>query len=78
MYKELLPTLGGGITQGGSISPDRLRMVLQRMARDEEPAYARRAVSAGGCMPRAGGCMPVDVCRAEQCMLQAYAAQSGV
>jgi hypothetical protein len=47
-YKELLPKMGGHLTDGcGGIVTHRLHQLLSRLARDEEAAYARRAVSRG-------------------------------
>jgi 5'-3' exonuclease len=44
-YKALLPSMGGHITSGGSINRGRLVQLLVLLARDEEAAYKRRAVS---------------------------------
>ena len=44
-YKELLPALGGPITNGSIINPDRLKRILSKLAEDEEDAFQRLAVS---------------------------------
>lgn len=44
-YKHLLPELGGHLTAGGVINRSRLVQLLVFLARDEEAAYKRRAVS---------------------------------
>lgn len=43
-YKHLLPALGGHLSSGGIINRSRLVQLLVFLARDEEPAYKRRAV----------------------------------
>ena len=44
-YKDLLPALGGPITNGSIINPDRLKRILSKLAEDEEDAFQRLAVS---------------------------------
>ena len=44
-YKNLLPALGGPITNGSVINPDRLKRILTKLAEDEEDAFQRLAVS---------------------------------
>lgn len=44
-YKDLLPALGGPITNGSVINPDRLKRILTKLAEDEEDAFQRLAVS---------------------------------
>jgi 5'-3' exonuclease len=44
-YRDLLPQLGSGITSDEGIHFARLQTLLARLARDEERAYERRAVS---------------------------------
>ncbi len=44
-YKDLLAALGGPITNGSIINPDRLKRILSKLAEDEEDAFQRLAVS---------------------------------
>ena len=44
-YKEILPALGGPITNASVIYPDRLMRILTTLAEDEEDAFQRIAVS---------------------------------
>ncbi len=46
-YRALLPQLRSGITSSEGIHTGRLQLLLARLARDEEAAYQRRAVSRG-------------------------------
>ncbi|KAL0046758.1 hypothetical protein WJX82_009320 [Trebouxia sp. C0006] len=43
-YKDLLPALGGPITNGSIINPDRLKRILSKLAEDEEDAFQRLAM----------------------------------
>ena len=43
-YKEQLPQLGGSITNGVAIDPDRLKRMLTRLAEDEEDSFKRASV----------------------------------
>ncbi|KAK9823577.1 hypothetical protein WJX72_003960 [[Myrmecia] bisecta] len=45
-YRDLLPSMGGYLTKGGTINPDRLRRLLTKLAEDEEPAFQRRQLKA--------------------------------
>ena len=43
-YKEQLPELGGPITNGVAIDPDRLKRMLTKLAEDEEDSFKRALV----------------------------------
>lgn len=49
-YKQLLPALGGPITNGSVINPDRLKRILAKLAEDEEDAFQRLTVSQADCL----------------------------